>query len=114
MASRTGRQRTVSTEPIDVVIAPDGETPEQVGRAGMDLRGDAVKLGGNSSTFYVLLIIAGAALTVMITILAVASVRARREKMKRIAAEKQRARAEMGRTGAIPAVKAPRKRKRKA
>ena len=109
-----GRQRTVSTEPIDVVIAPDGETPEQVGRAGMDLRGDAVKLGGNSSTFYVLLIIAGAALTVMITILAVASVRARREKMKRIAAEKQRARAEMGRTGAIPAVKAPRKRKRKA
>ena len=54
-----GRQRTVSTEPIDVAIAPDGVSPEQVGRAGMDLEGESVKLGGNSATFIVLLIIAG-------------------------------------------------------
>ena len=108
-----GRQRTVSTEPIDVVIAPDGVSPEQVGRAGMDLEGESVKLGGNTSTFYVLLIIAGAALTVMITILAVASLRARREKLKRIVEEKQRVRAELGRTGSIPTVKAPKKKKKK-
>ncbi len=107
-----GRQRTVSTEPIDVVIAPDGVSPEQVGRAGMDLEGESVKLGGNTSTFYVLLIIAGAALTMMITILAVASVRARQERLKRLAAEKQRARAELGRTGSVPAVKPPKKKKK--
>lgn len=107
-----GRQRTVSTEPIDVVIAPDGAVPEQVGRAGIDLRGDAVRLGGSSSTFYVLLIIAGAALLVMITILAVASVRARGEKLKRIAAEKQRVRAELGRTGSVPTVKAKKRKKK--
>ena len=108
-----GRQRTVSTEPIDVVIAPDGVSPEQVGRAGMDLEGESVKLGGSSSTFYILLIIAGAALTAMITILAVASLRARREKLKRIAAEKQRVRAELGKTGAVPTVKAPKKKRKK-
>ncbi len=112
-ADADGRQRTVSTEPIDVVIVPDGVSPEQVGRAGMDLQGESVKLGGNSSTFYILLIIAGAALIVMVTILAVASLRARGEKLKRLAAEKQRAKAELGRTGSIPAVKAPKKRKKK-
>ena len=57
---------------------------------------------------------AAAVLVFLLLPLLALSVRARREKMKRIAAEKQRARAEMGRTGAIPAVKAPRKRKRKA
>ena len=106
-----GHQRTVSTDPIDVVIAPDGATPEQVGRAGMDLEGDPVKLESNGATFIVLLVIAGAALLVMITILAVASVRARTEKL-RIAAEKQRIVAELGRTGQIPVVKAPKKKKK--
>lgn len=108
-----GHQRTVSSAPIDVVIAADGATPEQVGRAGMDLQGDSVKLGGNSAAFVALLVIAGAALLVMITILAVASVRARTEKLQRIAAEKQRVKAELGRTGSIPAVKAPKKKKSK-
>lgn len=112
-ADADGHQRTVSSAPIDIVIASDGATPEQVGRAGMDLRGDSVKLGGNSATFTVLLIIAGAALLVMITILAVASVRSRTERLQRIAAEKQRIKAELGRTGSIPAVKAPKKGKNK-
>ena len=108
-----GHQRTVSSPPIDIAIAADGVTPERIGRAGMDLEGESVKLGGNTSTFIVLLIIAGAALTAMITILVVASVRARREKLKRIAAEKQRVKAEMGKTGAVPTVKAPRKKRKK-
>ena len=106
-----GHQRTVSTDPIDVVIAADGVTPERVGRAGMDLEGGSVKLESNGTTFIVLLVIAGAALLVMITILAVASVRARTEKL-RIAAEKQRIVAELGRTGQIPVVKAPKKKKK--
>ena len=108
-----GHQRTVSSAPVDVRIASDGVEPERVGRAGMDLEGDSVKMSGNSATFIVLLVIAGAALTVMITILVLASVRARRERMKRIAAEKQRVRAELGRTGSIPTVKAPRKKRKK-
>lgn len=109
-----GRQRTVSTSPIDVVIAADGVSPERVGKAGMDLEGESVKMGSNTSTFIVLLVIAGAALTVMITILFVASLRARQEKLRRIAAEKQRVKNELGRTGSIPTVKPPvRKRKKK-
>ena len=94
-------------------LAGMGYVSEQVGRAGMDLEGESVKLGGNSTTFYILLIIAGAALIVMVTILAVASLRARGEKLKRLAAEMQRAKAELGRTGSIPAVKAPKKKKKK-
>ena len=108
-----GHQRTVSSAPVDITIAADGVPPERVDRAGMDLEGRSVKMGGNTSTFIVLLVIAGAALTVMITILAVASIRARRDKLKRIAAEKQRIKAEMGRTGSIPAVKVPKKKRRK-
>lgn len=106
-----GHQRTVSSAPIDVVIAADGVTPEQLGRAGMDLEGSPVKPGNNATTFTVLLIIAGAALLVMITILAVTSVRSRTEKL-RIAAETQRIKAELGRTGQIPVVKPPKKKKK--
>ncbi|MBQ8109041.1 MAG: hypothetical protein IJ124_02610 [Clostridia bacterium] len=107
-------QRTVTTTPIDITIAPDGASPERPGSDGLGLEGDSVKPGGNSATFIVLLIIAGAALTVMITIMAVASVRARRERSKRIAAEKQRVKEEMGRTGSIDAVKtSPKRRNRK-
>jgi len=41
----------------------------------------------------------------MITILAVTSIRARRERLKRMAAEKQRIKDQLGRTGSFPAVK---------
>jgi len=98
-------QRTVSSNPIDISFGPDGASPEQPGSDGLDLGGGSVKLSDNSSTFIILLVIAGAALTVMITIMAVTSVRARRDRSKRIAAEKQRAREEVG--------KLPAKRKRK-
>ena len=100
-----GQQQTETTSPIAVQIAPDGVTPQRADGTDAGLEGESVKLGGNSSTFIVLLIIAGAALTVMITILAVASIRARRERMKRVAAEKQRIKAQLGRTGSIPTVK---------
>ena len=108
-----GHQRTVTSAPIDVVIAPDGVNPERSGSDGLELTGDSVKPRGNTTQFIVLLIIAGAALTVMITIMAVSSVRARQERMKRVAAEKQRVKEEMGRTGAFTPVKGPGKRRKK-
>ena len=104
-----GLQQTQTCSPIEVHIAPDGVDPQRADGAGNALSGRSLKLGGNSTTFVVLLIIAGAALTVMITILAVTSIRARRERLKRVAAEKQRIKAELGRTGSFPAVKAGRK-----
>lgn len=100
-----GRRQEQTTSPIAVQIASDGVNPQRSDGPGGGLGGASVKLGGNSSTFIALLIIAGAALTVMITILAVTSIRARRERMKRNAAEKQRIKAELGRTGSFPAVK---------
>ena len=101
-----GRQRTVSSTPIDVAIAADGVAPEPREGSGIDLEGGSVKMGGSTTTFIVLLIIAGAALTVMITLLAVTSLRARRDRLRRVAAEKQRIKAEMGKTGRVPTVKA--------
>lgn len=109
-----GRQQTKSNSPISVQIAPDGVSPQRTDEAGRGLRGESVKLGGNSSMFVVLLVIAGAALTVMLTILAVTSVRARRERMKRVAAEKQRIKAELGKTGSLPVVKSGRKKRNNA
>lgn len=100
-----GRRQEQTTSPIAVQITPDGVNPQRLDASGRAVEGESVKLGGNSATFIVLLIIAGAALTVMITILAVTSIRARRERMKRMAAEKQRIKAELGRTGSFPAVK---------
>ena len=100
-----GHQQTQTTSPIAVQIVPDGVDPQHLDASDRGLEGDSVKPGSNSATFIALLIIAGAALTVMITILAVTSIRARRDRMKRVAAEKQRIKAELGRTGSIPAVK---------
>ena len=100
-----GRRQEQTTSPIAVQIVPDGVNPQRPDASGRTVDGKSVKLGGNSATFVALLIIAGAALTVLITILAVTSIRARRERMKRMAAEKQRIKAELGRTGAFPAVK---------
>lgn len=99
-----GNRQEQTTSPIAVQIAADGVDPQRLDGAGRTLKGESVKLGGNSSTFIILLVIAGAALTVMITILAVTSIRARRDRMKRMAAEKQRIKAELGRTGSFPVV----------
>jgi hypothetical protein len=103
-----GRRQEQTTSPISVQIAPDGVDPQRLDASGRAVEGESVKLGSNSATFIVLLIIAGAALTVMITILVVTSIRTKRERMKRIAAEKQRIKAELGRTGSIPTVKGSR------
>ncbi|MBR3239565.1 MAG: hypothetical protein IKF99_14145 [Oscillospiraceae bacterium] len=100
-----GHQQAQTTSPIAVQIVPDGVDPQRLDASGGALEGESVKPGSNSATFVVLLIIAGAALTVMITILAVTSIRARRDRMRRMAAEKQRIKAELGRTGSFPAVK---------
>lgn len=107
-----GHPRTISTAPIEVEIAPDGVPPETDDGEGIDLEGEPVKMTGNSSTFVVLLIIAGAALTVMFTILLIASVRARRERRQRIAAEKQRIKEEMGKTNPFTPVKATTRKKK--
>ena len=98
-----GRQRTVTSAPIDVTIAADGASPERVEPEGTALGGRSVRLGGNTSTFIVLLVIAGVALTVMLTVLVVTSARAHRDRLKRAAVEKQRLKAELGKSG--PAAK---------
>ena len=109
-----GRQRTVSTTPIDVRITPDGATPEQPETDDPGLKGGSVKLGNSSLTFVAVLIIAGAALLVMFSILLAASARARRERKQRLAAERQRIKEEMGKTNPFTPVKVkPVKRKKK-
>ena len=106
-----GRQRTVTTAPIEVRIGPSGELPEAAAEnQALDLEGDSRKLG-TSSTFVVLLIIAGAALVVMFTILLAASLRARRERRQRQAAEKQRMKEEMGKTNPFKPIKVSNKKK---
>ncbi len=107
-----GHQRTVTSAPVDITIAPDGVDPNRADVLNATPSGQSVKPKGNSATFIVLLVIAGAALVVMVTLLAVTSLRARRERLKRLAAEKQRIKAEMGKTGSIPAVKLPAKKKK--
>ena len=107
------RQRTISASPVQISIAPDGAAPEAAPGGLTRLEGESVKMGGNSSTFVALLVIAGAALTVMITILLAASVRARRERKLRIAAEKQRIKDELGKTNPFTPLKVRPSRKKK-
>ena len=112
-ADAQGHQRVDSYTPIRVEIAPDGVDPEREEETGPGLRGESIKPGNSSATFIVLLIIAGAALTVMFTILAVTSIRARRDRFRRVAAEKQRIKAELEKTGSIPVVRPAGKKKKK-
>ena len=109
-----GRPRTISTAPVEIDIASDGVPPDPAADAWTGLEGESVKMGGTSSGFVVLLVIAGAALTVLITVLLLASVRARRDRKQRIAAEKQRIKEELGKTNPFTPVKAkPAKKKKK-
>ena len=109
-----GRQRTVSTAPIEVTIAPDGVTPEARDTQELELEGESVRVRANSSSFTVVLIAAAAVLLVMFTVLLVTSLRARRDRRRtRIAAEKQRVKEELERTGAASALRGPRRRRRK-
>ena len=106
-----GRKRSVSTAPIDVRIDPDGALPEAAD-AGLLPGGESMKLG-STRTFTVLLIIAACALLAMIIILSMASVYARRDRRRRIAAERQRLKEEMGKTNPFTPIQAEKLRKRK-
>ena len=100
-----GHKRAVTSAPVEVTVAAGGAYPEPTDGGEGRLRGESVKIGGSGESFIILLIIAGAALTVMITILVVTSLRARRDRLRRVAAEKQRIKAELDRTGSFPTVK---------
>ena len=82
-----GHTRTVSAEPVEVVVTPGGEPPEPLDSERMQLEGTSVKLS-NRSTFTILLIVASAALVSMFTLLLVTSLRARQD--RRRAAQKRR------------------------
>lgn len=86
-----GRARTISSEPVEVVISPAGLTPEQPVGESMKLEGGSVKLN-TSSTFTILLAVASAALVSMFTILLVTALRARQDRRRRAAAQKKKAR----------------------
>ena len=99
-----GHQRTISTAPINVEIASDGVAPERPESDDLELKGGSVKIG-TSSTFLILLSIAGIALVSMFIILLITSHRMRRERKARIAAEKQRLKEEMGKTNRFTPIK---------
>ena len=82
-----GHTRTVSAEPVEVVVTPGGEPPEPLDSERMQLEGTSVKLS-NRSTFTILLVVASAALVSMFTLLLVTSLRARQD--RRRAAQKRR------------------------
>ena len=106
-----GRPRTISAAPLDVTIGPGGEAPETAEGQAMNLEGESVKIG-STSTFTVLLLIASAALISMFTILLVTSLRARQDRRKRLAAERQRIKEELGKTNPFTPVKAKKRRRR--
>ena len=111
-ADADGQPQSVTTAPVEVVIAPDGALPEDAKNSFFDFSGNSIKIGG-SSTFAVLLIAGFVALLALIVMLIVASRRARLEKQLRIAAEKQRRKEEMGKTNRFTPVRAAPKKKGK-
>lgn len=99
-----GRSRTISSDPVEVVITPSGVTPEQLGGAPLNLEGKPVKMG-NTSALTILLGVASAALVSMFTILLVTSLRARQDRRRRAAAQKKKTREELGKTATFAPVK---------
>ena len=106
-----GRKRTISTAPIEVEISADGVAPEDADAPADVPGGDSLKLG-STRTFGVLLAIAAAALLVMITIMVTATLHARRDRRRRIAAERQRMKEEMGKTNPFTPIKQKQLRRR--
>lgn len=106
-----GRKRTISTAPIEVQVSPDGVSPSEPGAPADAPGGASLKLD-STRTFGVLLAIAAAALLVMITILAVATLHARRDRRRRIAAERRRLKEEMGKTNPFTPIKQKQLRRR--
>ena len=111
-ADADGQPQSVTTAPVEVVIAQDGVLPEGAKNSFFDFSGKSIKIGG-SSTFAVLLIVGCVALLALIVMLIIASRRARLEKQMRIAAEKQRRKEEMGKTNRFTPVRATAKKKGK-
>lgn len=99
-----GRSRTISADPIDIAITPSGVAPEPLADEALRIEGASVK-PGNGSTFTILLIVASAALVSMFTILMVTSIRARRERRRRLAEQRRRIHDELGKTGTYTPVK---------
>ena len=106
-----GRPRTISASPVDIQVGPGGVPPESRDGGVIELEGNSVKMG-NTSTFTILLVVASAALISMFTILLVTSLRARQERRRRIAAERQRIKEELGKTNPFTPVKAGARRKK--
>lgn len=93
-----GWQNRADCPPVEVVIAPDGVLPEGAEPGFIEFTGNSIKIGG-SSLFAVLMIAGCVVLAVLITILAVASRKARMEKRLRIAQQRLRRREEAGKSG---------------
>lgn len=111
-ADARGQLQSITTAPVEVVIAQDGVLPEGAKNRFFDFSGNSIKIGG-SSTFAALFIAGCVALLALIIMLIIASRRARLEKQMHIAAEKQRRKEEMGKTNRFTPVRAATKKKGK-
>lgn len=93
----------VYANPIEVIIAADGVTP-QGERQLIEFSGGSIKVGG-STTFAVLLIAGFTVLLILIVALIIASHRSRKQREAQVA-ESRRRREELGKTGRISPVRA--------
>lgn len=93
-----GAVHTLGVAPVEFVIASDGVLPEGAKNSFIEFTGKSIKIGG-SSTFAVLLIAGCTVLLVLIIMLLIASRRARFERKVRIAAQRQRRRADTAKPG---------------
>lgn len=102
-----GHARTVSTAPIDIIIAPGGETPIQIGEESLELSGKPIKMK-TSSTLMILLAVIGGLLVILFVVLMITSHRVRVERRVRREAEKQRIKEAMGKTAPFKPIKSTR------
>ena len=94
---RYGQPRTATSDPVEIVIGPGGQTPLS-GSASNPILGGFSSQIGNSSLFMGLLIGSCAVIVVLIVILLVTSRRARMERRLRAAARRQRLKEEKAKT----------------
>ena len=106
-----GTAKTASSAPIQVVISPAGIAPGVRPGESVQAKGPSVKMS-TTSTFTILLAVASAALVSMFTILLVTSLRARKDRRKRIAEQRRRQRAGQDKVKAAPAAAKEDRRKR--
>lgn len=99
-----GHSRTVSTSPVNINIAPGGETPIRLREESLELQGVPVKIS-NSSTLLILLMVIGALLVILFIVLVITSHRVRVQRRIRREAEKLRIKEEMGKTNPFKPIK---------